>query len=170
MKNQRSLFAASVVMAFAASCSEPAPDRSDRTRQRLEGEGEVDGGDGMMVVGPTCAHPICAVGAPLAASCDPCATNLCALDPYCCGMAWDATCVGEVKSICGQSCTAPPSSPSDGGASTCQHPVCATGGPLASGCESCATTLCTQDPYCCAVEWDATCVGEVKTVCSKVCN
>lgn len=166
MLNQRSLFVASVVLVSAVSCSAPEADRSARTRQSLEGPGEGGG-----VSGPigACAHPICAPGVALAATCDPCATNVCALDPYCCQATWDTTCVGEVTSICGQSCTAPPPS-NDAGASTCAHPVCATGAALVSSCEPCATSLCAQDPYCCAVEWDATCVGEVTAICGKACN
>jgi len=113
----------------------------------------------------TCVHAICASGGPLVASCDPCASRVCALDPYCCSTAWDATCVGEVASICGQSCTAPPPGPS-----TCTHPVCATGAPLVSGCATCATQICGVDPYCCTTAWDATCVGEVASICQETCN
>ena len=54
--------------------------------------------------GGTCAHPICTTGSKLSSSCDPCATKICAKDSYCCNTAWDSICVGEVKSICGQSC------------------------------------------------------------------
>jgi hypothetical protein len=94
-----------------------------------------------------CGHPICAVGGPLVAACDACATVLCAADPYCCSTEWDATCVGEVASICQKSCTAP----------------------LTSGCDACVTQLCAADPYCCASEWDATCVTEVTSICGKPC-
>lgn len=116
-----------------------------------------------------CTHPICAVGGPLVAACDTCATMLCAADPYCCSTEWDATCVGEVASICQKSCTAPPPPPDDAGTSTCAHPVCAAGGALASGCNACVTQLCAQDPYCCASEWDATCVSEVSSICGQAC-
>ncbi len=54
--------------------------------------------------GPTCAHAICATGGNLASGCDPCVTKICATDSYCCSTAWDSICVGEVSSICGQSC------------------------------------------------------------------
>jgi hypothetical protein len=126
-----------------------------------------------------CGHPICAVGGPLVAACDACATVLCAADPYCCSTEWDATCVGEVASICQKSCTAPPppvdagdAGEADGGdaaAISCAHPVCAAGGPLTSGCDACVTQLCAADPYCCASEWDATCVTEVTSICGKPC-
>jgi hypothetical protein len=54
--------------------------------------------------GGGCAHAICSTGAKLTASCDPCATKICASDSFCCSNSWDSICVGEVKSICGQTC------------------------------------------------------------------
>lgn len=117
-----------------------------------------------------CAHDVCATGEALRASCDPCATNLCDKDPYCCQSTWDATCVSEVESICGKSCTAPAPAPVDPDASTCLHPICAVGAALIAGCDPCATQLCASDPYCCTSIWDATCVGEVGSICGKTCN
>ncbi len=55
--------------------------------------------------GGSCAHPICTAGAALTSSCDPCAGSVCSADPYCCSVAWDSICVGEVGTICGQSCS-----------------------------------------------------------------
>jgi hypothetical protein len=52
----------------------------------------------------SCAHAICTSGSMLDPSCDPCAASICASDAYCCGTAWDTQCVGEVGSICGQTC------------------------------------------------------------------
>jgi hypothetical protein len=65
------------------------------------GSGGATGGSGG---GSTCAHATCASGGKLAASCDPCAQAICAQDSYCCATAWDSQCVGEVESICGQTC------------------------------------------------------------------
>lgn len=119
--------------------------------------------------GAACSHSVCTAGTKLEAACDPCATKLCASDPYCCSTEWDATCVGEVASICGQSCTPKTVAP-DAAASTCTHPICGTGGALTSGCDACTTQLCAQDAYCCAVAWDATCVSEVTSICGIACN
>jgi len=163
MVDHRIALVSSVVLLGVFACSQPVSERHERSEQPIETNVVLDAPN-------ACLHPICATGGPLVAACDPCATSLCALDPYCCLSAWDATCVGEVASICGQSCTAPPPPPTDGGVSTCTHPVCATGAPLVSSCEPCATKLCAQDPYCCAVDWDATCVGEVSSICMLVCN
>jgi hypothetical protein len=146
-------FAASLV--FACSAAPPPEEHQASTSQGITQN--------------TCVHPLCTTGIALASTCDPCATQLCAADPYCCSTAWDATCVGEVTSICGTSCTAPPPPPPPGG-NTCAHPLCATGIALASTCSPCATQLCTQDPYCCVAAWDATCVGEVTSICGQSCN
>jgi len=54
--------------------------------------------------GGTCAHPICATGGKLTASCDTCAAQVCAADSFCCSNSWDTRCVSEVSSVCHQSC------------------------------------------------------------------
>jgi hypothetical protein len=51
------------------------------------------------------------------------------------------------------------------GYSGCAHSVCATGGPLTSGCNSCVTTVCAADAYCCTTSWDTICVDEAKSMC-----
>jgi hypothetical protein len=53
---------------------------------------------------PTCAHSKCAAGTNLHAACDACVGQICATDPYCCNVAWDAQCVSEVQSVCAQTC------------------------------------------------------------------
>ena len=68
--------------------------------------GEVGTICGKSCGGSTCSHPICSTGGKLTSGCDPCATKVCAADSYCCSTSWDSICVGEVGSICGQSCTA----------------------------------------------------------------
>ncbi|MFI5298658.1 MAG: hypothetical protein ACHREM_11210 [Polyangiales bacterium] len=55
-------------------------------------------------VGGSCSHSICKKGKKLTGSCDPCATEVCAKDSYCCSTSWDSICVGEVASICGEGC------------------------------------------------------------------
>ncbi len=53
-----------------------------------------------------CAHAICEEGPKLDSICDPCVTQICAADSYCCNVEWDNICVEEVTSICGQTCPA----------------------------------------------------------------
>ena len=156
----RILMVSTVALGAVLACEAPPPDEpSAASTQGVTAPDEAGA--------PSCAHPICAAGSALVAACDACASNVCARDPYCCAVAWDETCVGEVASICGQSCTAPPAR--DAGDNTCAHPICATGGALSKGCNTCVTALCAQDPYCCAVAWDATCVGEVSSICGQSC-
>ncbi len=49
---------------------------------------------------PANCHDICTQGDVLAESCDPCVTDVCAQDAYCCQTKWDATCVNEVAQYC----------------------------------------------------------------------
>ncbi len=52
-----------------------------------------------------CAHDICENGDKLNPSCnDTCVAQICAEDPFCCNDSWDRTCVGEVESICSNTC------------------------------------------------------------------
>src|SRR5262249_28620560 len=53
---------------------------------------------------PMCAHSLCTTGTRLTSGCDPCVTQICAADSFCCRSSWDSICVGEVSSICGQTC------------------------------------------------------------------
>jgi hypothetical protein len=128
------------------------------------GGGAKDSGGGGTT---TCAHAICSSGTMLASGCDPCATKVCASDSYCCNTAWDSICVGEVKSVCGETCTG--GGGGGGGTTTCSHAICSTGTKLTSTCDSCATKICGSDPYCCNTQWDNVCVGEVGSICGETC-
>jgi hypothetical protein len=114
------------------------------------------------IAATTCAHDLCTSGVKLNASCDPCASMVCAHDSYCCTTAWNSICVGEVASVCGQNTCS--------GGSSCAHDMCSTGGKLASGCDSCVTQICAKDSFCCTTNWDAACVAEVGTICGDTCN
>ncbi len=123
--------------------------------------------------GGTCAHPICSTGVDLTGSCDPCEVKICAADSYCCTTSWDSICVGEVASVCGESCTGGgggSGSGSGSGTDTCSHSVCSAGTKLKKTCDACATDICSQDPYCCATKWDSQCVSEVSSICNETCN
>jgi hypothetical protein len=52
----------------------------------------------------TCVHKTCTTGARLTTGCNPCVTQICAQDHYCCATSWDTTCVSEVGSVCGHAC------------------------------------------------------------------
>jgi hypothetical protein len=59
-----------------------------------------------------CGHDLCATGPPLDSACMPCVSDICAIDPFCCGAdtappippAWDSQCVAEVRTVCGLLC------------------------------------------------------------------
>ena len=52
----------------------------------------------------TCTHSECSTGAKLVTGCDSCVTSICAADSFCCASSWDSICVGEVSSVCNQTC------------------------------------------------------------------
>lgn len=56
-----------------------------------------------------------------------------------------------------------------GGAPACDHDVCVEGGPLVSGCDACATSVCNADPFCCDMSWDDLCTYQVLDVCGLDC-
>jgi Dual-action HEIGH metallo-peptidase len=81
--------------------------------------------------------------------------GVCATDSYCCDVAWDGLCVGEVASLgfglCGSSCCGP-----HGG-----------GGCDNGGVQAC---VCAADSYCCNVAWDGLCVAEVESLGCSQCG
>jgi len=54
--------------------------------------------------------------------------------------------------------------------SSCAHSECSTGTKLTSGCDTCVTSICAADSFCCSSSWDSICVGEVSSVCHQTCN
>ncbi len=56
-----------------------------------------------------------------------------------------------------------------GGGGSCAHDKCTSGSALTSGCDSCVTSICAADSYCCTTSWDSICVGEVSSVCGLTC-
>ena len=76
---------------------------------------------------------------------------VCAVDPFCCDVQWDETCVGLVDEYACGTCLPP---------SCCEaitEPGCAADLEI----ESC---VCAADPFCCEQQWDNLCVSEVQTV------
>ena len=143
--------------------------------------------------GGTCQHSPCTAGVHLTKTCDTCAGEVCAADPYCCSTQWDSVCVSEVPTYCGGSfCSGTGSSSSSGssgssssgtgsssssssssssGGGTCSHKLCSTGKPLKTTCDptKCVLDICSYDPYCCTNKWDNICVSEVGSICGDTC-
>ncbi|WP_437837092.1 hypothetical protein [Sorangium sp. So ce1153] len=51
--------------------------------------------------------------------------------------------------------------------STCGHSICETGAAVPATCDSCVTSICDVDPFCCTNAWDSVCVNEVASVCGR---
>ena len=114
-----------------------------------------------------CPHTLCQTGAPLTAGCSACAAAICVKDPFCCTNTWDDICVGYVVSstVCN----------SNACGNLCPHGGCTEGGPMVNGCNhdlgsTCVKKVCTQDPFCCQTDWDATCIAEKNQLCGQQCN
>ncbi len=134
-----------------------APDETCGNGLDDDCNGQVDDGCG----GGPCPFGLCtAMGIPQVNGCDPCVTQVCAVDGFCCTNSWDSVCVGEVESVCGRA---------DCVSASCAHPVCVSGGALAAGCHACVSNICAVDAFCCSNSWDGVCVGEVGSVCGLTC-
>ncbi|MES1206939.1 MAG: hypothetical protein ABUS79_13465 [Pseudomonadota bacterium] len=104
-----------------------------------------------------CAHSPCETGGTLTAGCGlpSCVAWICSVDPYCCDVAWDGICVGEVGSVCQRRC--------DCGT------LCAEGNAFYPDACPCSAQIYGQDSYCSEGYWDSQCVGEVSSICHGTC-
>jgi hypothetical protein len=77
-----------------------------------------------------------------------CESCVCAADPTCCEVAWDASCLEEALEGCATSCGCPPV-----GSCCAENPV---GSP---GCDDgvCQACVCALDSFCCDASWDSVC-------------
>jgi hypothetical protein len=112
-----------------------------------------------------CCEPVGTLGC----DCRPCQATVCAVDPFCCSVAWDGICAGEGESLCtccpGQNPgTCDGGGGDDGGGVPCD--CCSPVGTLGCDCERCELTVCAVDPFCCSVAWDGICAGEGSSLCT----
>lgn len=94
-----------------------------------------------------------------------CCTTICtALDPTCCTVAWDATCVEFATYLC--AACAVDSYCVDNPNDCCVESV--QGYP---GCNDvlCCALICAVDPFCCEVAWDGLCAADAQLLC-EVCE
>ena len=105
----------------------------------------------------------CFVAHPLPYCNDPaCCTATCTVEPFCCDVTWDATCVDVANFLCGQGETGCGSNAAEScfeahKSAYCNDPVC------------CAL-VCEQRPECCNESWDGDCVAFAEAFCSPPCN
>ena len=86
-----------------------------------------------------------------------CAATVCAVDPFCCDVSWDPTCVGAANGLC-PLCGAAPSD-------------CCAAHEL-PGCDdpACTATVCAADPFCCETAWDDLCADAALELCGGLCG
>ncbi len=87
-----------------------------------------------------------------------CCGTVCSIDPYCCDVAWDASCVALAEANCAPG-TCPGACPGEGD-------CCAANGTPGCDNEACCDTVCSIDPYCCDVAWDASCAALAEANCA----
>lgn len=122
-------------------------------------------------IGPRrpCAHDLCVAGPRLDSSCDLCVADICTADAACCNSGWSASCVEQVRTVCG-SVRCPDS------VGSCTHGVCTEGAALLPSCDdppvvpSCVDAVCGTDPSCCSVTWGPACVAAVPAACGLTCD
>jgi hypothetical protein len=88
-----------------------------------------------------------------------CCEAICAVDPFCCNIAWDILCAQAAEASCEGGGQQPPSV-----CGSATNDCFEVGGP---GCSSaaCCQFVCAQDPLCCLVAWDALCVSAAEEFC-----
>jgi hypothetical protein len=137
--------------------------------------------DHIRVIGSdSCAHGLCFPGDPLDPTCSPCVEQVCAVDSFCCEVAWDSLCVQEAQDMCGTVCTTCGNGACEAGETpencpqdcqpACTHDVCEPGPALEPTCDTCVTNVCAADSFCCTVFWDRICVQEAEEMCGLTCE
>ena len=114
-----------------------------------DGDGQGDACDDMLAVGSCCS----ANGTPGCAS-PACVDAMCASEPSCCLVAWDAVCVEAALvhcDVCAES--------------TC----CESHGETGCDDPTCQADICLNDPFCCNNMWDGICAGAAQNTCD-VCG
>jgi hypothetical protein len=107
------------------------------------GDGGLDGGDG----GDAACNK--SLVAPDVWTCDPKKYGDCICDCLC----------GAVDDDC-----------KTGECNACSHDECTQGTPLSPNCGSCVASICAQDSYCCATDWDGPCTMDAETICGMTCQ
>jgi hypothetical protein len=95
-------------------------------------------------------------GTPFCEDAECCAT-VCGVDPSCCETGWDEDCA----ELAGQLCVSCWSCGDEVTGSCCE----ANGTPYCND-SACCTLICGEEPFCCEVEWDATCAEFAAFFCT----
>lgn len=89
-----------------------------------------------------------------------CCQSICALDPWCCNVAWDQLCAGASNLAPACAASVSPNCGNPKG-----HGCLETG---MQGCSdaACCDDVCDFDPFCCNYGWDGMCVAEAQVLCT----
>jgi hypothetical protein len=137
-----------------AFCEDPACSCGDGTCQEFESCASCAADCG------ACESTCCREGSGAGCNTGTCESCVCAHDPYCCSVQWDAACASVTVEQCAGIC---PCVASDG-------PCCEVGwgpGCAEPDCEAC---VCALDSYCCTVWWDEFCVNATAEECGAACG
>ena len=83
---------------------------------------------------------------------------VCAVDEYCCLVAWDELCITVATLICDAECDSIPTCGTEGSCVVARE---------SPGCEDvdCCGLVCPVDPYCCVIAWDQACAEVAESTC-----
>jgi hypothetical protein len=162
MMDRRLIAAAStfaVVLAGCASGETPgAPAVSTRALTAAESDAGEAPGDDAGTAGPS--NDCCSTSGSGGCSDEAVAACVCQGDPFCCSNEYDALCVNQAVSRCGQDCDDRP--PVSDCCSASSVPGC-TDAPVAA-------CVCEIDPFCCVFRFDQSCVNLGVSRCNLSCG
>ena len=90
-----------------------------------------------------------------------CCMLVCDQDPFCCDVSWDQLCADQAIDFC-----VPCFQCGSAGAGDCCTP---NPNPYCDDAD-CCEKICTDDPFCCEVEWDGLCADEALIGCDVACG
>jgi len=92
-----------------------------------------------------------------------CCSSVCLLDPFCCSIRWDNTCVSYAGALCDPGRPAECGDPLSGSCFVAHpEPACDDA--------SCCEIVCAKDPSCCSQSWDGICAAFAVAACSPLCE
>ncbi len=94
-----------------------------------------------------------------------CCETACVADPFCCEVAWDTICVNEAQALC--ACPPAKGCGSPGASQCCAFAAPGSPGPGCSDAQCCETICDYVDPFCCQVQWDASCTAWAFELCAS---
>ena len=106
----------------------------------------------------------CTGGDGTGCDCAPCQDEICALDPFCCTVFWDAVCDEEAQANCNCCEGQDPGSCGGGEPSGCN--CCSGGDGIGCNDATCSDAVCAVDWFCCEVAWDPLCNAIAESQCT----